>query len=88
MADTQPQNATNEANKHQPPQTNDAPSSMPETKPESKAEPSGYRGGNPSTAGPGQTHVNANVPESANQQLNPSAPGNTGTTPNTNADLG
>jgi hypothetical protein len=88
MADTQTQDQTNEANKNQPPQTNDAPTTMPETKPESKAEPSGYRGNNPSTAGPGQTHVDANVPDKAVQQLNPAAPGNTGTTPNTNAELG
>lgn len=88
MADTQTQDQTNEANQHQPAQTNNAPTSMPDTKPESKAEPSGYRGNNPSTAGSGQTQVNADVPDKAVQQLNPSAPANTGTTPNTNAKLG
>lgn len=85
MADTQSQDQTNEANKHQPAQTNDAPTSMPETKPQSKAEPSGYRGDNPSTAGPGQTHVESNTPDNAQKQLDPSAPGETGTTPGSNA---
>lgn len=88
MADTQTQDQTNEAAKHQPAATNDAPSSMPNTDPGAKAQPSGYRGNNPSTAGPGQTHVNDNVPEKAVQQLNPSAPGDTGTTPGTNAKVG
>ncbi len=88
MADIQTQDQTNQANQHQPAQTNDAPSPMPETKPDAKAEPSGYRGNNPSTAGSGDTHVNSATPDNAQKQLNPSAPGNTGTTPKTNAELG
>lgn len=88
MADTQTQDQTNEANRHQPAQTNDAPSPMPNTKGDAKAEPSGYRGNNPSTAGPGDTHVTADVPDKAVQQLNPSAPADTGTTPGSNAEIG
>ena len=85
MADTQTQDQTNEANKHQPAQTNDAPSSMPNAQPDAKAQPSGYRGNNPSTAGPGQTHVESATPDNAQKQLDPSAPGETGTTPGSNA---
>ncbi len=53
---------------------------------ESKApgtEPSGYKGDNPSTAGPGETDLHSTTPENADGVLNPSAPGNAGTTPNT-----
>ena len=85
MADSQTQDQTNEANKHQPAQTNDAPSPMPNTDPGGKAQPSGYRGNNPSTAGPGETHVESNTPDNAQKQLDPSAPGETGTTPGSNA---
>lgn len=85
MADPQTQDQTNEANRHQPEQTNDAPSSMPHTQPSAKAEPSGYRGNNPSTAGPGQTHVESTTPDNAQKRLDPSAPGETGTTPGSNA---
>ncbi len=88
MADIQTQDQTNQANQHQPAQTNDAPGPLPETKPDAKAEPSGYRGNNPSTSGSGDTHVNTATPENAQKQLNPSSPANTGTTPNTNAELG
>lgn len=84
MADTQTQNQTNEANQHQPSKTNDAPSPMPHTDPASKAEPSGYRGNNPSTSGSGQTGVSSGVPERKQGQLNPSSPGETGTTPGSN----
>lgn len=88
MANTQGQNQTNEANKHQSQQTNDAPTPMPDTKGDSKAEPSGYRGNNPSTAGSGDTGVHSATPDNAIQQLNPSSPGDTGTTPGTNAKVG
>ena len=44
-------------------------------------EPSGYRGDNPSTAGPGNTDLHSTTPENAEGTLNPSAPGNVGTTP-------
>ena len=43
-------------------------------------EPSGYRGENPSTAGPGNTRVTSDTPENASGRLNPSAPADTGTT--------
>ncbi len=88
MADTQTQDQTNQANQQQPAETNDAPSPMPHMDPEAKADPSGYRGNVDSTAGPGETHVTSATPDNAVQQLNPSAPANTGTTPGTNAKLG
>lgn len=50
---------------------------------QAKVEPSGYRGDNPSTAGPGSTGVQSSTPENKTQSLNPSAPGDTGTTPGT-----
>ena len=53
-----------------------------------KAQPSGYKGDNPSTAGTGETKVTSDVAEKAEGQLNPSSPGNTGTTPGTNAKVG
>jgi hypothetical protein len=49
-----------------------------------KAQPSGVDGGNPGTAGAGETRVKANTPENAEKRLNPSAPGETGTTPGSN----
>jgi hypothetical protein len=50
----------------------------------SGAQPSGVDGGNPATAGPGETRVNTSTPENAEKRLNPSAPGETGTTPGPN----
>ncbi len=85
MADTQTQDQTNEANKHQPAGTNDTPSPLP-GKGEAKADASGYRGNNPGTAGSGETHVQSSTPENAAGQLNPSAPGQTGTTPASTTD--
>ncbi len=85
MADPQTLNQTNEANQHQPAQTNDAPSPLPNANPGAKAQPSGYRGENPATAGPGETHVQSATPDNAQKQLDPSAPGQTGTTPGSNA---
>ncbi len=46
-------------------------------------EPSGYRGDNWSTAGPGGTSIRSSTPENAAGHINPSAPGDTGVTPNT-----
>ncbi len=46
-------------------------------------EPSGYRGENPSTAGPGGTGIRSATPENARGTIAPSAPGDTGTTPGT-----
>ena len=53
-----------------------------------KAEPSGPKGDKPSTAGKGESKVTSNVAEKAEGQVNPSSPGNTGTTPGTNAKVG
>ncbi|HEY4358912.1 MAG TPA: hypothetical protein VGN16_24410 [Acidobacteriaceae bacterium] len=48
------------------------------------AQNSGPRGDNPATAGPGGTKVNSSTAENAEGEINPSAPGETGTTPGTN----
>lgn len=56
-----------------------------QAKEEARIEPSGYRGDNPSTAGPGNTGVRSSTPENSKGQLDPSAPGNTGTTPGSTA---
>ncbi len=48
---------------------------------ETKAEPSGYTGSNPSTAGPGQTAVRSDTPENRLGHLNPSAPEDSNATP-------
>ena len=49
------------------------------------AEPSGYRGDNPSTAGPGQTAVRSDTPENKQGHLNPSAPEDSNVTPGSTA---
>ena len=51
--------------------------------PSAKAEPSGPRGDNPATAGPGPTGIRSATPENSAGHINPSAPGDTGTTPST-----
>ncbi len=66
--------------------TKPVPDSKAAVEDEEKAEPSGYRGDNPSTAGPGATGVRSGTPENNTGTLNPSAPGNTGTTPETTPD--
>ena len=43
--------------------------------------PSGPRGDNPGTAGPGNTNVNSGTPENNLGRLNPSAPEDANTTP-------
>jgi len=48
-------------------------------------QPSGYRGDNPSTAGPGPTGVHSGTPENAPGHLNPSAPEDANATPGTTA---
>lgn len=53
----------------------------PPTPQEAKEEPSGYTGGNPSTAGPGQTAVRSTTPENRLGHLNPSAPEDSNATP-------
>jgi hypothetical protein len=55
---------------------------------EGKAQPSGPKSDNPATAGHGETKVTSDVAEKAVGQLNPSSPGDTGTTPGSNAELG
>lgn len=45
------------------------------------AEPSGYKGDNPSTAGPARTEVVSQTPENALGHLNPSAPEDANVTP-------
>ena len=40
---------------------------------------------NSGTAGPGNTRVRSATPENSTGQIDPSAPGNTGTTPGSNA---
>jgi hypothetical protein len=44
-------------------------------------EPSGPKGDNPSTAGPGPTKVQSNTPENRLGHINPSAPEDSNTTP-------
>lgn len=51
---------------------------------DAKAQPSGPRGDNPATAGPGETKVQSGTTENAEGKLRPSSPGETGTTPGTN----
>ncbi len=51
---------------------------------DAKATPSGATGDNPGTAGSGETKVDSATPDNAQGRLNPSAPGETGTTPGTN----
>jgi hypothetical protein len=46
-------------------------------------EPSGPRGDNPSTAGPGHTGVQSNTPENNLGHINPSAPEDANITPGT-----
>ena len=48
---------------------------------DAKAQPSRPRGDHPGTAGSGETKVRSGAAEQAEGELNPSSPGNTGTTP-------
>jgi hypothetical protein len=47
------------------------------------AEPSGPKGDNPATAGPGPTKVQSGTPENRLGHINPSAPEDANTTPGT-----
>ena len=58
---------------------------VPSSPGKAKAEPSGYNGGNPSTAGPGQTAVRSETPENSAGHINPSAPEDNNTTPGSGA---
>jgi hypothetical protein len=62
-------------------QTNDAKGKMAGDRGDAKAEPSGPGGENPATAGSGERRVKSNTPENADGEINPAAPGDTGTTP-------
>ena len=55
---------------------------------DAKAQPSGPKGDNPATGGRGETKTKSATPENASGKLNPAAPGNTGTTPGTNVEVG
>ena len=76
--------ATNEATRKPDPATSDAKGTLPGNDGQAKAEPSGSTGQNSSTAGSGSTAVHSDTPENAAGQIDPSAPGNTGTTPGSN----
>ena len=69
------------AENEQQPQT----ASVQDAKKSARVEPSGYRGDNPGTAGPGNTGIRSSTPENSTGHINPSAPGDTGTTPGSNA---
>lgn len=56
-------------------------STEPATPRQAKEQPSGYKGDNPSTAGPGQTAVRSDTPENKQGHINPSAPEDSNTTP-------
>ena len=49
-------------------------------------EPSGYKGENPATAGPGKTEVHSTTPENDKGRINPSAPEDANTTPGSTAE--
>lgn len=65
------------------PSTQPLASTKPEQEEDAKVEPSGYRGDNPGSAGPGPTGIRSATPENSTGGINPSAPGDTGTTPGT-----
>ena len=50
---------------------------------EHAVEPSGPKGDNPATAGPGPTKIQSGTPENRLGRINPSAPEDTNTTPGT-----
>lgn len=58
----------------------------PPTEHEAAVQPSGPRGDNPSTAGPGHTAVRSNTPENNLGHLNPSAPEDANITPGSAGD--
>jgi hypothetical protein len=55
---------------------------------ETKVQPSGPKGDRPATADKGQARVTSDVAEKAEERLNPSSPGDTGTTPGSTAPVG
>jgi hypothetical protein len=64
-------------------QSNQSRYHTPPTNSKHAVEPSGPKGDNPSTAGPGPTEVNSNTPENSQGHINPSAPEDANTTPGT-----
>jgi hypothetical protein len=65
------------------PSQNHATEVHPMTDNEAAVQPSGPKGDNPGTAGPGPTGVRSETPENAKGHLNPSAPEDANTTPGT-----
>lgn len=65
-------------------ETNDARGIMAGDRGDAKAQSSGPMGDDPATAGPGEIELSAETAQSSAEQINPSAPGETGTTPCTN----
>jgi hypothetical protein len=55
----------------------------PHPDPEHATEPSGPKGDNPATGGPGPTKVQSNTPENSSGHINPSAPEDANITPGT-----
>ena len=49
-------------------------------------EPSGVKGDNPSTAGPGNTEITSDIPEKKTGHINPSAPEDSNSTPGSTGD--
>ena len=76
---------TNKASQKPNPETAGAKGTMPGDAGKAKAEPSGSTGQNPSTGGSGGSAGRSVTAENAAKQIDPSAPGETGTTPGTNA---
>jgi hypothetical protein len=70
---------TQQQNQKQQPNTKD----QAQSEKHAAATPSGPRGDNPGTAGPGNTAVTSNTPENNRGHLNPSAPEDANTTPGT-----
>jgi hypothetical protein len=68
------QQATNERSTSGPRQATDS---------QHAVEPSGPKGDNPATAGPGPTEVQSGTPENRLGRINPSAPEDANTTPGT-----
>ncbi len=56
------------------------------SKEQTGATPSGAKGGNPGTAGPGKADVKSHTPENATGHLNPSAPEDANVTPGSTGD--
>jgi hypothetical protein len=61
--------------------TGQHPASDPATGSEPVVEPSGPKGDNPATAGPGATTIQSGTPENRLGRINPSAPEDANTTP-------